>query len=86
MDFKKVSQISWMVLAVLFIVALFRLASAEAHYVSPVGDSGTAFIKINKRTGEAYILNPMVSDKWAQASKGDIKLKPSEADKTDMNE
>lgn len=58
MDFKKVSQIVWMILAALFIVVLFLQVYSGANQIFRWSDSSPyVFIKHNKITGRAYIFS-----------------------------
>jgi len=54
MEFKKVSQIIWMILAALFIAALFLRVYTEAIYIKGYEKS---CLKINKITGRVYGLD-----------------------------
>lgn len=55
MDFKKVSQIIWMILAFLFIVVSFLRFKSENIYIDRMGTGeNAAYIKVNKITGTIY--------------------------------
>lgn len=68
MDFKKATQTAWIVLAALFILALFRIASAEAVYIS--NQETMSFFRINKLTGEVFVFDMRASKAWVKVSDG----------------
>lgn len=74
MDFKKVSQIIWMILAFLFIVVSFLRVQSESIYIDRLpSESNILFFKHNKITGAVYVwttgLDQPRNGKW-------IKLEP----------
>ena len=65
MEFKKIAQVVWMILAAIFVLSILLLAYSESIFIYEKSTSqGTAFIKFNKITGRTYGIVPAKSGKW----------------------
>jgi len=56
MNFKKFTQVVWMILAHLFIAVFFLRVYSDSIYIVKAPDS-SIFYKHNKLTGAAYVIN-----------------------------
>jgi hypothetical protein len=72
MDFKKMSQLIWMVLAFLFIVVLFLHVYSKSIYIDQYeGSNPDCYIKFNKLTNQIRVYIPGKNYKWVLIERGE---------------